>query len=317
MVGHHPRRGSHHPSRSSGDVRQRRSLPRRPKGHLAHAQSDEPSQRQVVTLFRLAFTRRWLGIFALTVAFALACIALGQWQFARRSEAQAAIAVLEANYDQIPAPVSTVLDSPSNADRGLKWTPVTLTGRYLAGRVLYVRTRLGEGGIGFEQLVPFLDESGTVLVIDRGWVAADGSNTNPVKPPAIPNVTVTVVARLMPTEQTIPGRDAPAGQIATIHVPSIAGRINNPTFEAWYGRVDSETPATVTGARWEEPILDEGPHLSYALQWYVFALMGFIGYGWALRQEARGPIDPIQTKARTGRQSDEDFEDAAVDAGSA
>jgi hypothetical protein len=45
--------------------------------------------------------------------------------------------------------------------------------------------------------------------------------------------------------------------------------------------------------------------------------MGFIGYGWALRQEARGPIDPLQTTARTGRQRDEDFEDAAVDARSA
>jgi cytochrome oxidase assembly protein ShyY1 len=270
-----------------------------------------------VALFRLAFTRRWLGILALTVAFALACIALGQWQFARRTEAQAAIAVLDSNYSQPALPVAAVLNSPTNADRSLKWTPVRLTGRYLADRVVYVRTRIGEGGIGFEQLVPFLDDSGTVLVIDRGWVAADGANTNPVEPPAIPNVSVTVVARLMPTEQTIPGRDAPAGQIATIHVPSIAGRLNNPTFEAWYGRVDSETPATVTGARWEEPILDEGPHLSYALQWYVFALMGFIGYGWALRQEARGPIEPTNTGPRSPRQRDEDFEDAALDARSA
>jgi cytochrome oxidase assembly protein ShyY1 len=251
----------------------------------------------------------------MTIAFAIACVALGQWQFARRTEAQAAIAVLDANYDRDPAPVADVLGDVLNADESLKWTPVELSGRYLDDRAIYVRTRIGEGGIGFEQLVPFLDNSGNVLVVDRGWVAADATNANPVNPPAIPKVDVTVVARLMPSEQTIPGRDAPEGQIATIHVPSIASRINNPTFEGWYGRVDTESPATLKDTAWDRPILDEGPHLSYALQWYVFALMGFVGYGWALRNEARGPIETTApAKRKTARQQDEDFEDAAVDA---
>lgn len=250
----------------------------------------------------------------MTVAFALACIALGQWQFARRDEAQQAIALLNSNFDRDAVAVTEVLDSVSNSDESLKWTPVELTGRYLADRVTYVRTRIGPGGIGFEQLVPFLDDSGNVLVVDRGWVGADGSNAEPVKPPAIPNVRLTITARLMPSEQTIAGRDAPDGQIATIHVPTLAGRLNNPTYEGWYARIDTENPSTLTGIAWDKPVLDEGPHLSYALQWYVFALMGFIGYGWALRKEARGPIEPTSTKPRTERQQDEDFEDAAVDA---
>lgn len=253
----------------------------------------------------------------MTIAFAVVCVGLGQWQFARRAEAQAAIALLNANYDRSPAPVTDVLGDTMNADKSLKWTPVKVEGRYLADRVIYVRTRIGDAGIGFEQLVPFLDKSGNVLVVDRGWVAADATNSKPVKAPAIPSIEMSVVARLMPTEQTIPGRDAPAGQIATIHVPTIAGRLNNPTFEAWYARVAIETPATLSTEPWDRPILDEGPHLSYALQWYVFALMGFVGYGWALRKEARGPIESTVTKARTGRQRDEDFEDAAVDAGNA
>ena len=267
-----------------------------------------------MTPLRLAFTRRWLGIFAMTVTFAVACVALGQWQFARRAEAQAAIAVLNSNYDRTPASVTDVLGDITNSDVSLKWTPVTMEGRYLGDRVAYVRTRIGDAGIGFEQLVPFLDNSGNVLVIDRGWVAADATNAKPLNPPAIPKVEIEAVARLMPTEQTIPGRDAPAGQIATIHVPSIASRINNPTYEAWYGRVASESTATLADSVWDEPILDEGPHLSYALQWYVFALMGFVGYGWALRKEARGDVVATKSKPRTERERDEDFEDAAVDA---
>lgn len=268
-----------------------------------------------MTVVKLALTRRWLGILAMTVAFALACIALGQWQFARRDEAQRAIAVLTENYDREPKAVTDVLSDVTSADPSQKWSPVTLSGRYLTDRVVYVRTRISTAGIGFEQLVPFLDDSGNVLVINRGWVAADESNAEPVQPPAIPKVPLVVTARLMPSEQTIPGRDAPIGQIATIHVPTIAGRLNNPTYEGWYARVSREEPATVTGLPWDRPVLDEGPHLSYALQWYVFALMGFVGYGWALRKEARGPIDSASpVKPRTERQRDEDFEDAAVDA---
>lgn len=314
MVGSHSCYWSCRASRHCGHARKHHPRARGSKGGVEPAQPVEFDQRFEVTPFRLAFTRRWLGILAMTVAFAVACVALGQWQFARRAEAQAAIAVLNANYDRTPAPVNEVLGSVLNADASLKWTPVALSGRYLADRVVYVRTRIGAGGIGFEQLVPFLDNSGNVLVVNRGWVAADAANATPVNPPAIPKVDLDVVARLMPTERTIPGRDAPAGQIATIHVPSIASRINNPTFEAWYGRVDSESPATLPATAWDKPVLDEGPHLSYALQWYVFAAMGFIGYGWALGKEARGPVEQTRSKRRTEREKDEDFEDAAVDA---
>jgi hypothetical protein len=31
--------------------------------------------------------------------------------------------------------------------------------------------------------------------------------------------------------------------------------------------------------------MDEGNHLSYALQWLLFGAMAFIAFGWALRQE--------------------------------
>jgi hypothetical protein len=40
--------------------------------------------------------------------------------------------------------------------------------------------------------------------------------------------------------------------------------------------------------------------------------MGFYGYGWALRKEARGDVPP-ERKVRA-RRSDEEIEDAALDA---
>ena len=49
------------------------------------------------------------------------------------------------------------------------------------------------------------------------------------------------------------------------------------------------------------PVLDEGPHLSYSLQWYVFALGGFAALAWALR-------DPRVTSAVIGASSVEQLD---------
>jgi surfeit locus 1 family protein len=39
-----------------------------------------------------------------------------------------------------------------------------------------------------------------------------------------------------------------------------------------------------------EPELDEGPHLSYAVQWFVFATIAAVGYPLVLRRlSRRGP----------------------------
>jgi cytochrome oxidase assembly protein ShyY1 len=36
-----------------------------------------------------------------------------------------------------------------------------------------------------------------------------------------------------------------------------------------------------------EPVLDEGPHLSYAVQWFIFSLIAIVGYPLILRRSAR------------------------------
>jgi len=265
-----------------------------------------------VSPWRLALSRRWLGIFGITVLFAVACVGLGQWQFARRAEARAAIALLDANYERPAVDLATEVPSVSDADPGDKWKTVRVTGTYVTGSVTYVRTRSGPGGIGFERLAAIAQSNGTVFIVDRGWVPANADNSAPASTPPLPTGNVVVTSHLIPGEQVIVGRDAPAGQIATINLDTLDTAIDGAVYRGWYGRLVSESPSAEAGAPWERPVLDEGPHLSYALQWYVFAVMGFIGFGWALRKEARGDVVPVPKVRR--QKSDEDFEDAAVDA---
>lgn len=273
--------------------------------------------------WRFAFSRRWLGYLALVVVFAVGCVGLSSWQLARRDEARAEIARVEANWDSAPRPIGEALDSLDSFDPDAKWMPVVMSGRYLAEDELLVRGRPYNGKPGFEQLVPFELDDGTVFVVDRGWLPVGNEQDAPDSVPAPPSGETTVVVRLKAGEPTVAGRSAPAGQIATIHLPTIAEQVGGSTYTGAYGLLASEDPEVARPVAAAKPVADEGPHLSYAFQWLVFGLMAFIGLGWAVRQEfrARNADDPAEraradarrARAAARRPSDSDIEDAILD----
>lgn len=255
--------------------------------------------------WRFALSRRWLGYLALVVAFAIACTLLSLWQIARRDEARADITRVETNWGAEPRPIEELLPELDAFDENLKWSPVTLTGRYLVDEQLLARGRPLDGNPGFEVLVPFQLDDGTVFIVDRGWVPPGSEQDAPDDVPPPPTGEVTVVARLKAGEPTLAGRSAPAGQVATINLPTIADLVGLPTFTGAYGLLDSEEPAPATRpAAVVKPAPDEGPHLSYAFQWVLFALMAFIALGWAIRQEyrIRNADDPAERERAAERE---------------
>lgn len=279
-----------------------------------------------MSAWRFALSWRWAGYTALVVVFAIASCGFGNWQFDRRAEAQHAIALVEANYDRDPAPVSEVLPDRDEYDDSQKWTPVMVTGTYLTQEEMLVRNRPFRGQPGFEVLTPVLLDDGTVFVVNRGWAPTGNRQDEPDFVAPAPEGRVTVVARLKGGEPILEGRSSPAGtnQIATIHLPEVEQRLDLPTYTGAYGEVESEDPAPAeTLVTPPKPVPDEGPHLSYALQWYVFAILAFVGLGWALRQEYRVvnseddrvKRDAARRDARRSRRapSDDEIEDALLD----
>jgi cytochrome oxidase assembly protein ShyY1 len=238
--------------------------------------------------WRFALSRRWLGYLALAVVFAVACAGLAAWQLARRDEARAEIARVEANWDSTPRPIGEVLPTLTAFTIADKWMPVAVSGRYLTDKQLLVRGRPLDGNAGFEVLVPLQLSDGSVFIVDRGWLPTGNTKDAPDTIPTAPAGIVSVVVRLKAGEPTVLGRSAPAGQIATVNLPDVASRVGMPTYTGAYGLMASEDPAPGTRPTpAAKPIADEGPHLSYAFQWVAFAIMGFVGLGWAIRQEFR------------------------------
>ncbi len=267
---------------------------------------------------------RWAGYLAFVMVFAVACVLLSQWQLARRAETVAANTKVEMNYDTTPVALGSLvkdLDSFSPKD---EWHQVHLTGTYLRDEQLLVRTRPLGGNPGFEVLVPLELDSGDTFIVDRGWVPVGTDQDAPDAVPAAPAGSVSVVVRLKPGEPNLPGRSAPPGQIATIELETIRTLLDRPTYTGAYGLMVVENPAPAERPKaLPKPAIDEGPHLSYAFQWIVFAILGVVALAWAVRQEYRNinaddPAEQERERERERRRmarapSDADVEDDLVD----
>ncbi|MDN3496699.1 SURF1 family protein [Planococcus sp. APC 4015] len=275
---------------------------------------------------------RWAGYVGIAIVFAVACAFLSQWQFDRNTERAGQLALVERNYDSPAVPFADVVAPGGDLAASDEWQPVTLTGEYLSDDQLLVRNRPHGGTAAFEVLVPFRLDDGRVVVVNRGWVRPGVDQPEPDAVPAAPSGEVTVIARVRPGEP-LPssGRSAPGGQVPTISVPLIAEAVSPDTASALvpdvYATMVSEDPAPSTApSALEAPTEDPGPHLSYAIQWILFAIMGFIFIGYVIRTEIRArredAEDDQQTDAAARRPAasprrhdrDADDEDALLDA---
>ncbi|MFS0854199.1 SURF1 family protein [Microbacterium sp. 179-I 3D4 NHS] len=263
---------------------------------------------------------RWAVYVLVAIAFAIGCAFLSNWQFDRNESRAEQIALVEKNYDATPVPLGELIGDDDVLDPGDQWHPVVLRGEYLRDQQLLVRNRPHGGTAAFEVLVPFRDVDGRIFIVDRGWVPP-GEGEAPESVPSAPSGTVEVVVRLRPGEPVpASGRGAPQGQVPTINLPTIAGLVDGDVITAAYGQLVSEDPAGGALGGFDSPTDDPGPHLSYAIQWILFALMGFIFIGYIIRteivkhrEEREGKPAPVRRSRR--RDKDADAEDELLDAG--
>jgi cytochrome oxidase assembly protein ShyY1 len=226
--------------------------------------------------------RRWLAWLLLAIVFAVACGFLSNWQFNRRTEALAKMNQLASNYDRQPVDLGFTKFKSKD-----EWLPIKLTGHFLPENTLLVRNRPYNGDPGFLELIPFQRQDGLVLAIETGWLPADDRLSPPKNFPKPSNETQTIWGRIRPSEPTL-NRDAPAGQIGTINVPSFMNKIGvkDRAVDEFYLSLGQNNFASAGLPKLlARPQLDEGNHLSYALQWIVFALLAFAALLWAIRQE--------------------------------
>ena len=270
-------------------------------------------------MYRFLFSRQWLGWLGMVLVIAAGCVALGRWQLERREAVVEDIQRIEANYDAAPERYVPGENGFDSYDADEEWSPITFVGTYDVENQVVARNRPLNGQPGYEVLTPLMLDDGTAVIIDRGWLPIGNIQAGrPDEIPAPPSGQVEVTARVKPGEPEV-NRGAPEGQVASIHLPELAKRLDYPLQDAAYGQLALERPAAeVTPQAPPKPSIDEGPHLSYSLQWFAFGVLAFIGLGYAARAQRRsdaerdGTVDLRPTRARR-RPSSEEEEDAILD----
>lgn len=287
-------------------------------------------------------TPTWLGWLSLCAVFMVVCVFLGQWQMDRRDQAREEIDRVVSNYDEDSVPYAEARELFADPRADDEWTVVQMRGEYLDEDMRLARNRPHSGNVGYEQVMPFRESgTGDVVVISRGWLATDSTDASlPAANPEPPRGEVDVTVRLKPGEPDI-DRDAPEGQLASIDLDAYGDQLNHDLVTGAYGLMAAEDPEPAEAPQpLPRPELDEGPHLSYSMQWIAFGLLGFIGWGYAARVQARNnDLDLIAAtdddgarhvasgaakqerlreakrlhRLRSGRLSDEDLEDRWVE----
>lgn len=255
--------------------------------------------------YRFALRPRWILSHVFVLALVAAMVSAGFWQLSRLQEKRDRNDRVTARTAVAPVDVAGLAE-PGAFDtvRDLEFRRVTASGRYLPAEEVLVRSRSLEGAPGSWVLTPLLLDDGTAVVVNRGWIPNPGELHEVPAASAAPTgpVEVAGLVRLAETRGRFGPQDPPEGRLtdlARADVARLDRQVDADLLPFWVQLLD-QTPAPEASGQPQPvpaPALDEGPHLSYAVQWFIFTTVAVVGYPLILRRRARelaveGEADP-------------------------
>ncbi len=218
------------------------------------------------------------------VAIAVLFVNLGLWQLRRHAEVRSENDVIAARRDDAPVPLDAVLAEDEPA-----WRPVTATGVWRPAEEVLLTPRPRDGTPGHEVLTPLDLGDGRVLLVDRGWVPfADGTPPVEDAPPTSGEVTVSgFLQEGVSATRVVSAEGAAVTQLSAADTARLDAQVGGEVLALWLLQSGPEPDGALPRLA-ELPTLDGGPHLSYALQWFAFAVIGLVGYPLLLRRRLKG-----------------------------
>lgn len=235
---------------------------------------------------------RWIAGIVVAVVAVATFVNLGLWQLRRLDDRRAANALIEAGMTAEPADLSALLRDESDP-AALAFRRVRATGTYLLEEEVILQLRSLNGQSGNEVLTPLLLADGTAIVVDRGWVTIDVEGPPVVgSEPSSRTVTVEGVLRATQEKGRFGPSDAASGRlerISRIDLGRLQQQLEQPLAPV-YLQLEAQTPAQSGRYPVVLPTVaaSEGPHLSYAVQWFIFATIVAIGFPLLMWRTGRG-----------------------------
>jgi cytochrome oxidase assembly protein ShyY1 len=255
-------------------------------------------------VYRFLLSRQWVILTLVALLLIPTMIRLGIWQMHRYEERSARNQLVTDALGAKPVPVETMTSPGHTVTSKDRYRSVTATGTFDTADEVVVRRRVNsDETVGFHVLTPFVLTDGKVVLVNRGWIPADGpSQTAFPKIPAPPSGRITVTGRLMPDETTAASgikdlKGLPDRQIMLINSEEQARRLGATVLGGYLAQTAPEpkgdTPELVGQPGKEDAALN----YAYAIQWWLFSAAVPVGWVVLVRRELRdrGAADTEET----------------------
>lgn len=235
------------------------------------------------------WTPRWVLSHVLVAVLVVVMVLLGLWQLRRLDQRQDANALIEARMAAAAAPFDDTV--PAADPEAAEFRRVTLAGEFDPDGEVFVANRNIDGQPGSWVLTPLVREGGSTVVVNRGFLPRAVVLDSDLAEYRAPTGPVAVEGLVQNSADS-----GNAGQTGELETPELSvadlelmQEITGLELAPVYVQALTITPApTSLPSTLPPPELSEGPHLAYAVQWFVFTTIAVIGYGLVLRRIGRG-----------------------------
>lgn len=234
----------------------------------------------------MKFSARGVLAALFVVVVAAVCVRLGLWQLDRLAQRRARNAGIQAATAMPPLTLSpATFDSLRLRPEAYAWRRVRATGRYDHAADVVLRGKAREGMPGVQIATPLILADGRAVVVLRGWAPSpDGATADTRALRLRADTAITVEGLLQPigaeADRGLPIAGRAGADTTWRRLNLLALRERRPGTELLplnIQRLDSDLSDDPAAAL-PMPEISEGSHLSYAVQWFSFALIAVVGF---------------------------------------
>lgn len=244
-------------------------------------------------MFKRFLTPKWIFTTLLVMAGTVVLVRLGIWQLDRLEQRRA----FNAHYTQVMAMDRLVFEATPDFDlTGMDYRAAQVTGIFDFEHQVALRNRYHDSVYGYNLLTPLVFSDGSAILVDRGWIPAQGnesaSDWRKYDQPGVQTLSgILRLGQAKPEMGGVPDPELAEGQTRLefwniVNLERIDSQIPYPILPVFFqpDPLEADTVPPIIPARSEIEI-SEGPHFGYALQWFTFAAMLFFGYPFFLRKQ--------------------------------
>lgn len=229
------------------------------------------------------------------ISLVVAMLIAGIWQVNRHGERADRNDLVVARIQQDPVPLASVAPPGSDPIVGEteQFLRVAVTGEYRTEDEVLVRNRTFEGSPGWWVVTPFVTDDGWAVAVNRGWIPRFFEADEPRLGTEAATGRIEIVGTIQPARvaEGFQVADPAEGRLSTLARPDVARLAQQVDYDMSPVMVRID-PTTVEAGSLPTPLelppLDAGPHISYAVQWFIFSTIALVGYPLVLRRVASG-----------------------------